>query len=169
MNEVKEIILKGGHITLVDDEDYEILKSFKCHMSENAKNGHKYACCMINGRSHYMHRIIANAPRGMVVDHINRNSLDNQKHNLRVCTQMENTQNKRVSKNNKTGFKGVDFHRCKYRATIQIDGIKKHIGLFDTPQEAADAYDRTAVEHFGEFALTNKQINKGRLQTAKKG
>jgi len=89
----------------------------------------------------------------MLVDHQDGNHLDCRLHNLRVCTTAQNTQNEPMLKNNKTGYRGVSFHKQKnkYRAVITINGKYKHLGYFDTPKEAADCYDKVARELFGEF------------------
>jgi len=166
---MKEIILTGGHITLVDDEDYECLKDFKWTLMRQQNVKSQYAQCKIHGRVQLMHRIITSAPRGSVVDHINGNGLDNRKNNLRVCSQADNCRNQKLSHNNKFGYKGVQKKNSKYTASIRVNRQLIHLGIFNTPQEAADAYDCAAVEHFGEFALTNKQIRAARQSGSKKG
>lgn len=155
---MKEITLKGGQITLVDDEDYEGLKDFNWSLMKQQNVKSQYAQCKIHGRVQLMHRIITNAPKRSVVDHINGDGLDNRKDNLRVCSQAENCRNQVLSQNNKNGYKGVRKRNSKYAASIRVNRQLIHLGMYHTAQEAADAYDRAAIEHFGEFALTNKQI-----------
>lgn len=164
-----EIILKGGHITLVDDEDYEALKDCVWYRNHHSDVGIEYAYRLDDGRMQYMHRVLTSAPDRMQVDHINGNGLDNRKGNLRICTQAENKRNKGIPRNNTTGFKGVVAKNGKYRAQISVNGSTINLGTHNTPQEAADAYDRAAIEHFGEFALTNKQIRAARQSGSKKG
>lgn len=92
------------------------------------------------------------------VDHINMNRLDNRKTNLRVCTPSLNRGNKRMQSNNRSGFKGISPADCKskpWKAQIQLNGVYQHLGLYATPVEAARAYDKAALEVFGEFAHTN--------------
>lgn len=92
---------------------------------------------------------------GETVDHINGNALDNRRSNLRVATPIQQQYNRKVSSLSKTGFKGVSFEYGKYRARIRKDGEHISIGMFDTPEDAARAYDGAAHELFGEFARLN--------------
>jgi hypothetical protein len=108
-----------------------------------------------------LHRVMLDAPKGMVVDHINRNGLDNRRSNLRLCTHRENMQNRRANSNNLTGYKGVRLTKSgkKYiaRHCQKIDGktVEHYLGTYDTPEEAARAYDAKAIELFGEYANLN--------------
>ena len=104
-----------------------------------------------------MHRIILNAPKGTMVDHINGNGLDNRKENLRLCTTRENNANQKKNRNNSSGYKGVaKASNCsKWRAYIRVDGVQRHLGNHNTPEEAARAYDAAAKKHFGEYAHLN--------------
>jgi len=155
---MKEIQLTQGKVALVDDADFEWLIQWNwCAKLEHGdfyvvRNGPR----PMHGRI-AMHREITNAQKGMVVDHINGNTLDNQRFNLRVCTQGENTRNRAMSKNNTTGFKGVIWvrERNKYAAQITVNRKCKRIGYFNDPVEAAKAYDDAAKKYHGEFANIN--------------
>ena len=109
----------------------------------------------------FMHQaVISVVPVGMVIDHINHNTLDNRKTNLRVCTVRENALNSGPSKNNRTQYKGVTMRKLKndkisYVARIENRGVSIYIGVFDTPEKAARAYNKKAKELFGEFAYLN--------------
>lgn len=107
-----------------------------------------------------MHREIMDAPKGMKVDHINGNRLDNRKTNLRLCNNQQNVHNSKVNRVNKSGFKGVSWmkSRNKWRARIKIDMKEKHLGLFPSREEAARSYNESAKKYFGEFAYLNKNI-----------
>jgi AP2 domain-containing protein/HNH endonuclease len=87
------------------------------------------------------------------VDHIDRNTLNDKNDNLRIATKTQSSGNTSVRSNNKCGYKGVTY--CKYtnrwRAIIRINGKATHLGRFDSPQEAHQAYVEAAKEHFGEF------------------
>lgn len=152
----KQIQLSKGLVALVDDEDFEWLSEFKwCVNDENyaIRNVQK------NGKwtTTRMHRDVLNAPDFMQVDHVNCNPLDNRRCNLRLATNSQNQRNRGSNKNNKSGFKGVSWRvsRQKWLAQIEIDGKGKHLGYFDTPEDAAQAYDKAARELHGEFAKTN--------------
>ena len=105
----------------------------------------------------YIHRLIMDAPKGMDVDHINGNPLDNRKSNLRICTHTENNRNRGANKNNTSGYKGAYWHKQnkKWRAQIVRNNKAIHIGLYESKEEAARAYDKKAKELHGEFAYLN--------------
>jgi hypothetical protein len=87
------------------------------------------------------------------IDHINGVRTDNRLSNLREATPAENRRNRKTPITNKSGFKGVSFHkgRGKWCAQIGTSGENKHIGYFATPQEASDAYEKKASERYGQF------------------
>lgn len=91
------------------------------------------------------------------VDHINHNTLDNRRSNLRICTTQQNTFNRGPQKNNSSGFKGVHWSKkmSKWVARIKHHGRGMHIGVFSVKEEAALAYDAVALELFGDFAWLN--------------
>jgi hypothetical protein len=107
-----------------------------------------------------LHRFILGAQKGQIVDHINHDGLDNRKSNLRFGTKSQNTANQRLRTNNTTGFKGA--YRWpgsnRWHSTIKVRQKLIHLGNFDSAVEAARAYDRAALEHFAEFAMTNKKL-----------
>lgn len=156
----KEIKLTQGKFALVDDEDFEWLNQWKWHVIKG-KSGMLYAERSIrnNGKriNFLMHREIIKTPKGMNTDHENRNGLDNRRDNLRYCTKSQNAMNTEKNKDNKSGYKGVGWHKLsqKWRARITVKGKEKYLGLFDAPQEAAIIYNKKAIELFGEFARLN--------------
>ncbi|MGA2915871.1 MAG: AP2 domain-containing protein [Sedimentisphaerales bacterium] len=161
----RKIKLTMGKFTKVDPEDFDYLNQFKWQASRGKSSF--YACRMItvNGRPRHcsMHRVIMNAPEGMVVDHKNHDGLDNRKANLRISTVAQNNYNslkgfyKGASK-----YRGVSFDKKtnKWRATIYFENKKIHLGMFDNEKDAARAYDVAATEYHGEFALRNCDIFK---------
>lgn len=104
-----------------------------------------------------MHREIMQTPMELQTDHINGNKLDNRKENLRICTCSENQHNKKIYKNNLSGYKGVYFDKANncWRALIRINGKKIYLGTFYASKDAAKAYDIAAKKYFGEFAVFN--------------
>lgn len=104
-----------------------------------------------------MHRVVANTPDGMETDHIDGNSTNNQRGNLRVCSRTENAMNLGVRSDNSSGFKGVCWHKATGKWESYISAGKKHIhlGVYHTVEEAAHAYDAAALKYHGPFARLN--------------
>ena len=143
---------------IVDVEDYYELSQYTWWAYE--KNGLYKAIRLTKElswkRPIFMHREIMKAPKDKVVDHINRNGLDNRRENLRLVTVAQNNMNK-SSANGTSKFKGVYFQRDikRWRATITVNRYKKHLGVHENEIEAARAYDAAAKKYFGEFAYLN--------------
>lgn len=102
----------------------------------------------------YLHRLIAECPPHLYVDHIDFDPLNNRRSNLRVCTFLDNTRYRR-RKPSKAGYRGVCWYRGKFYARITVNYKDICIGRFDDPADAAKAYDKKAKELFGEFAILN--------------
>ena len=116
-----------------------------------------YPVTKINKQTVRFSRIIVNPPDGAIVDHINGNPQDNRLSNLRIVTEIDNQRNMRLPSHNTSGFKGVSFRkdRGKYRAYISIHNKTKHLGSFESAENAARAYDDAARFYFGEYASLN--------------
>jgi tRNA A37 N6-isopentenylltransferase MiaA len=86
-----------------------------------------------------LHRYLIDAPPDKFVDHINRNILDNRRHNLRLLTPAESNQNQGLRRDNNSGYRGVSWEKnCKkWRVVIQVNGKQRHFGLFNSLEEAA--------------------------------
>lgn len=150
------ITLSKGEYALVDLQDYELLSSVK--WSCVVPNGtHKYAVRMDGSKYVYMHRVIMDAEVGTLVDHINGNTLDNRRENLRFATKSQNSINSSKIRGI-SRYKGVWFRERNkpWVAEIHKDGVKYHLGSFKTEVAAAIAYNKKAVELFGDFAVENK-------------
>jgi hypothetical protein len=143
--------------TFVDDEDFHELNKHKWHPAKEA-SGMIYVKRNIGfGIKQRMHIAILGQIEGKMIDHRNRNGLDNQRHNLRYCSNAENQRNRGAQRNNKSGYKGVSWYKGSDRwvAQIKCDGVKLHLGYFTCLVKAAKAYDKAAKLHFGGFASLN--------------
>lgn len=149
----KEIPLTQGLVALVDEADYERVSAHKWFAKENRSSFYATMTHRIpDGRtlSVYMHRFLLQAPPGYVVDHIDGNGLNNTRANIRVANHSQNASKMKKTKVGKSGFKGVRAEPSgRFVATICKQYKARHIGTFDTAEEAARAYDRAAVELFG--------------------
>jgi hypothetical protein len=139
-------------------------KIMKQHIS---KNGYYVVNLTKNGirKQVYVHRLMAltfltNPDNKPCCDHKNGIKTDNRITNLRWATAKENSQNCQISKRNKSGVKGVDYHKHskKWRAFIMIDGIQVHLGLFDDLEDAKKARFKRANKAYGEFVNSCEKI-----------
>jgi hypothetical protein len=154
---MKEVQLSKGFVAIVDDEDFDELNKRKWYAG---KCGNKiYARADIGpaaSRSRlFMHRIILDVTdKKLKVDHVNGNTLDNQKSNLRLASQKENIRNRNGTRiGNTSGYRGVWFHKInsKWIAEITVDNKKISLGSFSDKEDAARAFDKAAKLYFGEF------------------
>lgn len=156
---MKQIKLTQGRFSLIDDEDFEKVSKYKWNVSFNKRNNsfRPSTTIILNNKKYtlLLSRFIMNCPKGMVVDHINHNTLDNRRCNLRICTFKENIYNLKLRKSSKYGYKGISFK--KNRWIVQLKKDKKYIygGSFKDKIEAAKTYDEKAKELFGKYANLN--------------
>jgi len=188
----------SDQVAIVDDEDFELVQNALARYNKDGTlrknsgkwyvwtqpycNGKYYA--ISGARQLSIHRTIMSPPKGMDVDHINGDPLDNRRSNLRICTRSQNSQNKKLRNDSASGYKGVyeiknpqrtqyiskktgevTYHYSmptkRFRAYIgdpETPATRKRnikLGYHATAEEAARAYDKKAIELFGEFALLN--------------
>lgn len=158
---MKTLPLTHGAVTILDDYDYETFKSRKWSFeprigyairSERQTDGSE--------KRLYLHRLVALAREGQVVHHKNGDRLDNRSENLEVHnSHSEHFRAHAVTDGPRTGcrFRGVTYNRPfgRWVARLQIDGERRHIGYFHSPEEAARAWDKAAREILGPGCFQN--------------
>jgi len=156
----RRIPLTQGKFAVVDPDDYPRLSKHKWYAAKNHDTYYAVRNFWSNTDRKKikikMHRVVIDTPVGFVVDHINRNGLDNRKANLRLATFAQNARNSRRRQNN-SGYKGVCFTRSrgKYRAAIWHNNKRIHLGYFNSKITAALEYDHAAKKFHKEFAALN--------------
>lgn len=160
------VVLTQGFVGLVDCEDVQRLSAGNWNARPLRKTCYmrgKYFDGKFSNQTFFLHRALMGWPqKPIMVDHINGCGLDNRRSNLRTCTPTENSHNRRVLINKNTGyhsasseFKGVYFRHKKWQSRIVINKKHCNLGFYRSEIAAAVAYDAAAIEHFGDFALTN--------------
>ena len=148
------VIIISGYEVIISACDVERVKAHKWHKQFYSNYDGKYfACTMPGNKVMKLHRFIMNCPSGMYVDHINCNTLDNRRSNLRICTNAENGRNRRKNSNSTSGYKGVYWKKqySKWTALICVNGKSIFLGYFDTPEKAYEAYVAASKKYHGEF------------------
>lgn len=160
---MKEIKAGSGRAAFVDDSDFDLVNShnWQSHSHRRTFVVHrkrKMTDPQDLPKKIYLHRFILNAKKGQIIDHKDGNSLNNQKSNLRFCTNAENARNSRSRIGATSRFLGVSKHRtnrAKWVAQYQEYGKSYHIGIYESEVEAALAYNVAASFAFREFARLN--------------
>jgi hypothetical protein len=156
----------GNHFVIVDDDDFDLVSKYKWHLQrgETHNTYYVYMNNIYNKHPDFhqkcipIHRLILGVnDRRLDVDHIDQNGLNNQRSNIRISTRTQNQRNRRLQKNNTSGYKGVSWRsdRRRWKANIKFEGKLLHLGLFTCPQAAARAYNNAAIKYFGDFAKLN--------------
>jgi hypothetical protein len=170
----RRIYLGEDEWTILDQQDYYRFGNLKwgvCGHDEHIYGGRFIKTTKSAGiKLVYLHREIMNAPAGLLVDHINSDTLDNRRANLRLATHSQNSCNRPKKSNTSSRFIGVSFmkQRKRWHTTIRHHGKRTFLGYFDSEIEAGKAYDEAARKYHGEFARLNfpeQQTQDARLKT----
>lgn len=156
---MKKIELTQGKFATVDDGDYEIVSNHKWSFDPKGyafRNTDK-SVPRNQRRIIYLHRQLLDAKKGEYCDHANGDKLDNRRENLRICTNAQNIQNRKIGKNNTSGYKGVFWHnRDKlWFSRLMVNGKSIILKYSKDKKEVARAYNEAAIKYHGEFAKLN--------------
>ena len=160
LNRATRFEINGGHEVIVDVADLPEISHFRWALQGSRPNN-QYAVARTPDGKLRMHRLIAGAKPGEIVDHINGDRLDNRRENLRITDAKGNSQNAGKRKpNGQSRFKGVcrGARGRNWRASIRQDGRTRFVGQFKTEEDAARAYDVAAAALHGSFAKTNVDL-----------
>ena len=150
----------GTIIVKIDNDDLEKCSKLTWHYAKNKDS--KYIQTRVKGKMIKLHRYIMNIDNSnLLVDHINRDTLDNRKSNLRICTYQQNSFNKSIRIDNTSGITGISFHNInkKWRAKIKYNNLTIHLGYFEDINEAL--INRRVAEEilFGEYSPNEELKN----------
>lgn len=136
----------NGYEFYFDLEDYDIIKNYTWNIATGYVESDSY------GEKTKFHRLVMNCNETEKdVDHINHNTVDNRKGNLRIVTRSQNLMNTRLRKNNTSGIKGVYRSNNKWIATIQKNKKRKYLGIFDNFDDAVLTRQQAEKKYFGDF------------------
>jgi hypothetical protein len=146
------IHLRTGERVAIDAADVPLVEDTLWYRTRMI--GAVYAYGRVGDKRVLLHRYLMAATKGEIIDHADRDGLNNRRSNLRIATRQQNGANQTVQKNNSVGLKGVHLDRKsgKWRATIHPNGQRINIGSFATAEEAHRAYCAVAAFYFGDFA-----------------
>lgn len=167
---------KSGVEFCIDDEDYDDVIKHKWRFDKSTGYIIRVQYLGVTQKKEkykkiYLHRYLMRPELGFVVDHINRNKLDNRRENLRQCSQRFNCYNSRLSKNSTSGFRGVSWNKSakKWSASITADRKKVHLGVFANKMDAISARVESEKAYLGEFYYYEGGKNDNHLQTLSRG
>lgn len=149
------IPMTRGLWVIVDESDYELVKAYKWYPVKCKRTFYAMASVKPAEKKIFiqMHRLIMNTEKDLVVDHKDRNGLNNSRSNLRNCTMSDNRKNAAAPRNSNSGIKGI---RERPSGRFQVIFSGEYLGMFETKAEAILAYNQASLKSHGEFAYQNK-------------
>ena len=150
------VMLHNGEEAKIDVSDIPLVEGVRWTCLTKGTNSYAVRRGLVSGvyGTRLMPRLLIDAPKGLLVDHINMDGLDNRRANLRLATPSQNRCNAPKLRNNTSGYKGVSWNPVakKWAANISFNRKPRTLGYFDTPEEAHAAYCRASAELHGEFS-----------------
>lgn len=147
---VVAVEVKPGVFARVDQEDVQLLLSRRWYVARYGP-GRTYSYLATKKGRALFHRLVMDAPAGLVVDHIDGDGLNNTRENLRVCTHAQNMRNRRPNEGRSLP-KGVHQRKASFSAEIRAGSVRRRKSGFTTAEEAAKCYAAWAADLHGEFA-----------------
>ncbi len=156
-DDIRLIPLTQGKFAIVDAADYEWLSQWKWYAHKGHTTYYAVHHPSATTKLILMHRLILGVPDHLLVDHINRNGLNNTRKNIRPCTHAQNIRNQGPTRNSSSKYKGVSWNKAdkKFLAAISCERKTYYLGSFKDEIEAAKAYYKKAKQLFEEFAYLN--------------
>lgn len=156
VGEVCLVPLTQGQTAVVDAEDYEMVSQHNWFAAKVNRSGFYALRYQTENRQPLaMHRSLMGVTSPISIDHVDGDTLNNRRSNLRICTNQQNQWNQKPRAGGSSKFKGVCRVNGKWHAGIQVSMVQIGLGRFTDESDAARAYDRAALENFGEFAWLN--------------
>ena len=160
VGDVAMIELSSGDVAIIDADKVDLISDIKWYCLPGDHTKYAVSNIRLEDRTIvmlYLHRVLTDCPKDMVVDHINGDGLDNRMCNLRIATNSQNNVNRKLSIKTKTGIRGVRYSEKRGVYYSQITVNKKNIwlGTFPTAEEAAEAYAEASREYHGEYGRTH--------------
>ena len=151
--EVAYVPLTQGKVATIDAADVDLVIGYNwCYSGGYASTN----VTLPDGKRRLlgMHTLIANPPPGLIVDHEDLDTTNNRRCNLRHATYHNNNCNNRAYSNNKSGYKGVSWHKAtsRWQAQIAANRVKTHLGFYECPKEAHEVYKEASIRLHGNFS-----------------
>lgn len=164
IDDLSDSVFVRGTRVWIDQGDKLLLAGRRWYLSAGNQQAEKlYVFSNNHGPRVYLHRLIVSAGQHEFVDHLNGDTLDNRKRNLRICNRSQNNANRR-DYSPSSGYRGVyrSANNKRFEAQISVNNTKRRLGVFTSAIDAAQAYDAAAREAFGNFAVLNFPQNNKR-------